>query len=150
MEGSIYLERLNQAQAPDFEFALSFIPYEKAEREMDPLKFLEQESLSRFLVHSLALESNLVATAFMALHETGSAEIEFLAISDDVLRRFGLIQSAAQLHYRGAMEKKRIRMHGQNWRVTHVGKTVGGKDEFVEYKVYLASAWANVDDHLDR
>jgi hypothetical protein len=33
-----------------------------------------------------------------------------------------------------------IRMHGQNWRVTHVGKTAGGKDEFVVYKVYLARA----------
>src|ERR1700733_9704842 len=31
-----------------------------------------------------------------------------------------------------------VRMHGQNWRVTHVGKTVGGKDEFVVYKIYLA------------
>ena len=33
-----------------------------------------------------------------------------------------------------------IRMHGQNWRVTHVGKTVGGKDEYIVYKIYLARA----------
>jgi len=32
-----------------------------------------------------------------------------------------------------------IRMHGQNWRVTHVAKAVG-KDDFVAYKVYLARA----------
>jgi len=32
-----------------------------------------------------------------------------------------------------------IGMHGQNWRVTHVGKTVA-KDEFVAYKIYLAGA----------
>jgi hypothetical protein len=92
MDGSIYLERLNRAQASDPEFALSFISYEKVEREMEPLKFLEEESLGKFLVYSLALESNLVATAFMALHETGSAEIESLTVSDNVLRRFGLIQ----------------------------------------------------------
>ena len=90
-EGSIYLERLNQAQASDAKFALSFIPYEKVEREIEPLRFLEEESLGRFLVFSLALESNLVATAFLALHETGSAEIEFLTVSDDDLRRFELI-----------------------------------------------------------
>jgi hypothetical protein len=33
-----------------------------------------------------------------------------------------------------------IRMHEQNWRVTHVGKTTGGRDEFVAYKIYLARA----------
>jgi hypothetical protein len=32
-----------------------------------------------------------------------------------------------------------IRMHLQNWRVTHVGKTVG-VDAFVVYKIYLARA----------
>jgi len=32
-----------------------------------------------------------------------------------------------------------IRMHEQNWRVTHVGKTVG-KDERAVYKIYLARA----------
>jgi hypothetical protein len=91
MDGSIYLERLNKAQASDPEFAVSFIPYAKVEREMESLKFLEEESLGRFLVFSLALESGQVETAFLALHETGSAEIEFLTISDDDLRRFQLI-----------------------------------------------------------
>ena len=91
MEGSIYLERLNQAQASDARFALSFIPYAKVDREMEPLKFADEESLGRLLVFSLALESSMVATAFLALHETGSAEIEFLTISDDDLRRFELI-----------------------------------------------------------
>jgi len=90
MEDSIYLERLNQAQASHPEFALSFIPYEKVERELEPLKFLEQESLRRFLVFTLALESSLVATALLALQETGSAELEFLTVSDDDLRRFEL------------------------------------------------------------
>ncbi|MGC2331081.1 MAG: hypothetical protein WA581_06490 [Candidatus Acidiferrales bacterium] len=33
-----------------------------------------------------------------------------------------------------------IRMHGENWRVTHAGRTVGGKDEHVVYKIYLARA----------
>jgi hypothetical protein len=33
-----------------------------------------------------------------------------------------------------------IRMHGQNWRVTHVGMKAGGEDEFVLYKIYLARA----------
>jgi hypothetical protein len=91
MEGSIYLERLNQARASDPKFALSFIPYEKVDREADALKFLDEESLGRLLVFSLALESSLVAAAFLALHETGSAEIEFLTISDDDLRRSELI-----------------------------------------------------------
>ena len=90
-EGSIYLERLNQAQASDREFAVSFVPYAKVERGLEPLKFLGQESLRRFLVFSLALESSLVATALLALQETGSAEIEFLTVSDDDLRRFELI-----------------------------------------------------------
>ena len=90
MEGSIYLERLNPVQASDPQFALSYIPYAKVERELEPLKFLEQESLRRFLVFSLALESSLVATALLALQETGSAEIEFLTVSDDDLRLFEL------------------------------------------------------------
>jgi hypothetical protein len=33
-----------------------------------------------------------------------------------------------------------VRKHGQNWRITHVGKTIGDKDEFVVYKIYLARA----------
>jgi hypothetical protein len=33
-----------------------------------------------------------------------------------------------------------IRMHLQDWRVTHVGRMVGGKDEYVMYKIYLARA----------
>jgi hypothetical protein len=33
-----------------------------------------------------------------------------------------------------------IRMHGQNWRVTHVGRTAGAADDYVFYKIYLARA----------
>lgn len=33
-----------------------------------------------------------------------------------------------------------IRMHLQDWRMTHVSKTVGQQDEYVVYKIYLARA----------
>jgi hypothetical protein len=33
-----------------------------------------------------------------------------------------------------------VRMHGQNWRVTHVGKSDGSKDEYIVHKIYLARA----------
>jgi hypothetical protein len=33
-----------------------------------------------------------------------------------------------------------IRMHGQNWRVTHVARAAAGNDEPVAYKMYLARA----------
>ena len=33
-----------------------------------------------------------------------------------------------------------IRMHGQNWRVTHVGRAAADKDDSVVYKLYLARA----------
>lgn len=33
-----------------------------------------------------------------------------------------------------------IRMHGQNWRVTHVARAAGGASESVAYKMYLARA----------
>jgi hypothetical protein len=33
-----------------------------------------------------------------------------------------------------------LRMHGQNWRVTHVGKTAANADGLVAYKLYLARA----------
>jgi hypothetical protein len=33
-----------------------------------------------------------------------------------------------------------IRMHGQNWRVTYVARTLPDKEGFVAYRIYLARA----------
>jgi hypothetical protein len=33
-----------------------------------------------------------------------------------------------------------IRMHGQNWRVTHIAKSLEAKDDYTVYKLYLARA----------
>lgn len=91
MEGSLFIERLKKARVADPEYALSFIPYVRVEQEAEPLKFPEERSLGKFLIFSLKLESELVATAFSALRETGSAELEFVTISDEDLRLYNLI-----------------------------------------------------------
>jgi hypothetical protein len=91
MEGSLYIERLNKARLADPEYTLSFIPYAKLEREVESLKFLEERALGKFLIFALKLESNLAATAFSALRESGSAEIEFVTIPDSDLRLYNLI-----------------------------------------------------------
>jgi hypothetical protein len=91
MQGSVYVEWLNKTQPSEPEFAVSFIPYETIDGATDSLKFLGEETLRTFLALSLSLETSQVQHALSDLRETGSAEIEFLTVSDDDLRRLKLV-----------------------------------------------------------
>jgi hypothetical protein len=91
-EGSLYVVRLNKGEPHEPEFAVRFAPNDGAAGKLTaPRKFLGEESLWAFLAFSLSLGSKQVEAALSDLHETGSAEIESLDISDDDLRRFKLV-----------------------------------------------------------
>jgi hypothetical protein len=91
IKGSLYVVWLNKGESREPEFAVRFAPDGAVGSLTDLPKFLGQESLWAFLAPSLALANPQVEGALRDLHETGSAQIEYLNISADDLRRFKLV-----------------------------------------------------------
>lgn len=91
IKGSLYVVWLNKGESREPEFAVRFAPDGAVGSLTDLPKFLGQESLWAFLALSLALANPQVEGALRDLHETGSAEIEYLNISAHDLRRFKLV-----------------------------------------------------------
>ncbi len=90
-EGSLYLVWLNKDESREPEFAARFVSNDAVSNVIAPRVFHGEESLRSFLADSLSLENEIVEAVFSDLHETESAEIESLSISDDDLRRFKLV-----------------------------------------------------------
>jgi hypothetical protein len=90
-EGSLYLVWLNKGEAHEPEFAVRFVTNDAVCNVIDPRIFHGEESLRSFLANSLSLDNERVEAALSDLHETESAEIESLSISNDDLRRLKLV-----------------------------------------------------------
>jgi hypothetical protein len=87
-EGSVYVAWLNKGKSGEREFAVTFVPDGTIGSAISYRKILGEESLREFLARSLSLGSEHVDAALLDLHEKGSADFDYLEISDDELRRF--------------------------------------------------------------
>jgi len=87
-EGSLYVVWLNKGESGQQEFAVTFVPNGTIGSVISSRRILSEESLREFLARSLSLGSKHVEAALLDLHEKGSADFDYLKISDDELRRF--------------------------------------------------------------
>jgi hypothetical protein len=86
--GALSVVWSNNGEPREPEFEVTFLPYEPDGDATDSLKFVGEESLWAFLALSLALGGDRVEPALNELHETGSAVIDNVTLSDEEMGRF--------------------------------------------------------------
>ena len=86
--GALMVAWSNKGERHEPEFKVTFVPYDPDGKETEPLTFLGEESLWAFLALSLALGGDRVEPAFNELHETGSAVIDNVTLTDEEMGRF--------------------------------------------------------------
>jgi hypothetical protein len=86
--GALMVAWSNKGERHEPEFKVTFVPYDPDGKETEPLTFLGEESLWAFLALSLALGGDRVEPALSELHESGSAVVEYVTLSDEEMGRF--------------------------------------------------------------